>query len=76
MLIKGEALAGTVTVSFTISGNRGEWSVSVTAPGNVTTSDETTERTWYPLFSEMLATAVESANRRRGIPERQRETAR
>ena len=71
MLIRGSALAGTVTVEFTISGKRNEWTVSVTAPGAVTTSDETVEATWYPLFNEMLTAAVENANRRR-FPERQK----
>jgi hypothetical protein len=37
--------------------------------GGVVTSDETVERTWFPLFSEMLSTAFENANRRR-FPER------
>ena len=27
MLIKGEVLSGTITVSFTVSGKRGEWEV-------------------------------------------------
>jgi hypothetical protein len=65
MLIRGEALIDTITLAFTIGGKRGEWSVSITAPGGVVTSDETTEKTWYPLLTEMLAAAFESANRRR-----------
>ena len=73
MFMKFEVLAGAVTVSGTVSGKRGEWAVAIEAPGGVKTSDETTERTWFPLFSEMLTAAVENANRRRGIPERQRE---
>ena len=75
MFIKGEALVGTVTVSFTISGQKNDWAVSITAPGEIVTTDETVELTPYPLFSEMLRTAVENANRRRGIPA-QREAAR
>lgn len=75
MLIRGEALIDTVTLAFTISGKRGEWAVSVTAPGNIATSDETVEATWYPLFTEMLASAFENANRRR-FPERHREVVR
>ena len=59
MLIRGEALIETITLAFTISGKRGEWAVSITAPGGVVTSDETTERTWFPLFTEMLASSYE-----------------
>jgi hypothetical protein len=65
MFIKGEALHGSHTLGFSISGERGNWSIRVTAPGGVVTSDETTERTWFPLFSELLSTAFESAHRRR-----------
>jgi hypothetical protein len=65
MLIKGEALISTVTLGFAVSGSRGEWKVTITSPGGITTEDETTERTWFPLFSEMLASAYEAANRRR-----------
>ncbi len=50
MLIRGEALIETITLAFTISGKRGEWAVSITAPSGVVTSDETTEKTWYPLL--------------------------
>ena len=75
MFLKFEALVGTVTLTGTVSGQRGEWAVSITAPGSITTSDETTERTWFPLFSEMLAAAADGANRRR-FPERPSEAAR
>ena len=70
MLIKGEALVGTVTVAFTISGQKNDWEVVVTAPGGVVTTDETVEAGPYVLFAEMLRDAVDNANRRRGIPER------
>jgi hypothetical protein len=70
MLIKGEVLSGTITVAFTVSGKRNEWTVAIEAPGGVKTSDETVEATWYPLFSEMLTSAVDNATRRR-FPERQ-----
>jgi len=69
MLIKGEALIQTFTFGFSISGHRNEWRIAITSPGNITTEDETVEATWYPLFSEMLRAAFESANRRR-FPER------
>ena len=68
MLIRGSALVGTVTIEFTVSGQRGDWKVAMTAPGGVVTEDETTERQWHLLFTEMLSTAVEGTNRRRGIP--------
>ena len=40
-----------------------------TTSGGITAEDETVERTWFPLFSEMLSTAFENASRRR-FPER------
>jgi hypothetical protein len=73
MCLKFEALVGTLTG--TVSGKRGEWAVTTTAPGGVVTADETTARTWFPLFSEMLATDFENANRRR-FSERHREAIR
>jgi hypothetical protein len=68
MLIRGEALIDTITLAFTVSGQKNDWKITVTS-GGVTTEDETVERTWFLLFSEMLSTAFESANRRR-FPER------
>ena len=72
MLIKGEALIQTFTFGFAISGQRGDWTVAITSPGNVVTEDATVERTWYPLFTEMLAAAYENAQRKR-FPERRSE---
>jgi hypothetical protein len=69
MFIRGEALVDTITIAFTISGSRGEWKVSISAPGNITKKNETTERTWFPLFTEMLSDAYGAACRRR-FPER------
>ena len=65
MFLKFEALIGTVTLTGSVSGKRNEWTVSITAPGGFTKTDETTEKTWFPLFSEMLAAASEAALRRR-----------
>ena len=69
MLIRGEALIGTVTVAFAVSGRRNEWMVSITSPGGVTKSGETVEKDWAPLLNEMLADAHDDAIRRR-FPER------
>jgi hypothetical protein len=60
MLIRGEALINTVTLAFTISGERGDWKVSMTAPGATATEDETAEATWYLLLNEMLLAAYET----------------
>ena len=65
MLIRGEALVDTVTIAFTISGPRNDWNVTITTSGGITGTDATIERTWFPLFTEMLAAAFESANRHR-----------
>ena len=70
MLIRGEALIETITLAFTISGQRNEWSVTITQPGGIVTQDETVEATWYPLLNEMLAAAHEAAIKRQ-FPGRQ-----
>ena len=67
MLIKGEALIDSVTLAFTVSGKRGEWKVSVTAPGGTATEDETVEATWYLLLNEMLLAAYETVRRKRSL---------
>ena len=51
MYMTFSVLVGTVTLTGSVSGKRGEWAVTITAPGGYTRSDETTERTWFPLFS-------------------------
>lgn len=69
MLLKGEALVGTITLGFSVHGERGSWKVSISAPGGTASEDETTEASWFPLFSEMLSMAYEDVCRRR-FPER------
>jgi hypothetical protein len=71
MVLRGEALIGAYTFTYSVHGQRGQWEVSITAPGNITKSDETTERTWFPLFSEMLGEAYHAAQKKR-FPERLR----
>ena len=72
MLIKGEALIDIFSFQFSIHGQRGDWRLSITAPGfpgSITTEDETSEPTWHSLFNAMLSDAYEAACRRR-FPER------
>jgi hypothetical protein len=69
MFLRFEVLDGTITLNGTVSGSRGAWKVSISAPGCVVAEDETTERNWHTLFEEMLATAFKNASRRR-FPER------
>jgi hypothetical protein len=69
MVIKGEALIGAYTFGFAVSGHRGNWEVSINSPGNITKSDETSERTWFLLFSELLAESYHAAQKKR-FPER------
>jgi hypothetical protein len=69
MLLKGEALIQSYTFSYSISGERGDWTVVITSPGGIKTEDTTVERTWYPLFSEMLGDAYHAAQKKR-FPER------
>jgi hypothetical protein len=70
MFMKFEILSGVTTLTGTVSGSRGDWTVRV--PGNVTKENQTTEKLWLALFNEMVSAAFESANRRRH-PERHRE---
>jgi len=62
---KFETLYGTVTLTGSISGKPYEWTVSVTAPGGVVMTEETTERTPYALFDEMRSAAYRNVMRRR-----------
>jgi hypothetical protein len=65
MLIKGTAPIGSYTLEFSIHGQRNDWKITVTAPGNIVTECETGEATWFPLFSEMLADAHAAAGHNR-----------
>jgi hypothetical protein len=65
MFMRFEILTGTVTLTGSVSGERGNWTVRVTSPGGDTAKDETTERTWFPLWTELVTTASENAKRRR-----------
>ena len=70
MLIKGEALIQTFTFGFSVHGERGAWTVTITSPDNTVTKDETTEPPMSPWFLKMLASVHENAVRRRGQPAR------
>ena len=54
MFIKGEVLNGTITLGFTVSGERGDWKVRITSPGGITIEDETTERHWLSCSTKCL----------------------
>ena len=56
-LSKAKSCNGTHTLGFTVSGERGGWTVRITSPGGITIEDETTERHWHLLFNEMLTKA-------------------
>jgi len=75
MLIRGEALIETITLAFTVFGQRGDWCVTVTAADGIEAKDETCEREWFPLFTEMLNTAFKNASKRR-FPQLSRYAAR
>ena len=60
MVIRGEVLIDIFTFGFSVHGTRGEWALTVTAPGfpgSITTEDATTEATWHSLFNEMIGDA-------------------
>ena len=69
MVIRGEVQIDVFTFSFTIHGSRGDWKLSITAPGvpfgSVTTEQEINEPTWFQAFNEMLSDAYEGACRQR-----------
>jgi hypothetical protein len=65
MLIRGEALIATITLSFAIHGERNAWNVTVTAPGGVVNEADTHDATPYAVFNEMLAEGYEAAMRHR-----------
>jgi hypothetical protein len=65
MFIKGEVLNGTITLGFTVSGERGDWKVRIISPGGHTSENESVEKTWFPLYTEMLTAAIDNARRRR-----------
>jgi hypothetical protein len=67
MFLKFEILSGAVTVSGSVSGERGDWTVRV-APsdtGSKVAEDQTTESSWHNLFDEMVAEALADARRQR-----------
>jgi hypothetical protein len=69
MYIRGTALEETITLDFTVSGQRREgWKVTVTF-GGATAENETLEHGPWVLLSEMLAAGFKNASRRR-FPER------
>ena len=74
MVIRGEVQIDVFTFSFTIHGKRGDWKLTITAPGfpfgSITTEDETKEPTWFAPFNEMVSDAYSAACRKR-FPERQ-----
>ena len=68
MVIRGEVQIDVFTFSFTIHGSRGDWKLTISAPGfpfgSVTTEQETKEPTWFPAFNGMLSDAYAAACRR------------
>jgi hypothetical protein len=62
MFVKFEILVGTVTLTGTVHGESGNWSVAVKS-GSETLSDETAERSWHTLFDELVAEACAKARR-------------
>jgi hypothetical protein len=72
MVLRGEAQIQAYTFSFTVAGQCGDWTVTVTSPGGIKTEDTTIERTWFLLFSEMLGDAYHAAQKKR-FPERRAE---
>ena len=73
MLIKGDCLVGTFTVNFAIHGEKNDWTVSVSALGNIGSESigsecKTQEVSPWGLFDDMLADVLAALYRRH--PER------
>jgi hypothetical protein len=64
MLLRGEALISTFTLGFSVSGERGDWKVSVTGPSGIASENETQEDGPYDLLDEMLTSTFETCCRR------------
>ena len=69
MVLRGECQIDVFTFGFTIHGSRGDWKLTISAPGfpfgGVTTEHETKEPTWFLAFNEMLSDAYSAACRRK-----------
>ena len=68
MLLRGEALIGSVTMGFTVHGESGQWNLSVRAPGHIVLDRSTEDEYPYALLHGMLMAALDSC--RRTFPER------
>jgi hypothetical protein len=64
VLYKIEILAGTFTINAAIHGEQNNWTVSVSAPGNITSESETQEATPWRLFDDMQADVLAALYRR------------
>jgi hypothetical protein len=72
VVVRGEVQIQTFTLGFTVAGERNNWTITVTPPNGIKIEDTTVERTWFPLFSEMLSEAYHAAQKKR-FPERRPE---
>ena len=58
MVLKGEALIDSFTLSYAIHGKPREWTVNVSTVGNIASECQTEEESPWPLLMEMLADGV------------------
>jgi hypothetical protein len=61
-------LQDTFTIGFAVSGDKNNWTISVTGPGNLATECQTQEETGYGLLDEMLSDMFAACCRK--FPER------
>jgi hypothetical protein len=64
MVIKGQMLRGSLTIDFSVHGERNHWTVSILAPTTVRAERETSEFRPYLLLDEMLNDAFNDASHR------------
>jgi hypothetical protein len=65
MVLQGTALVGTFTFSFSVSGKRNDWKITITSPNGVVDERETDAAGPYSLFNDMLANACDHASHSR-----------
>jgi hypothetical protein len=63
MVLRGEALIQSITLGFSIAGERGDWRVNVTGPGHIANDSETQDAMPYQLLHAMLLTTFSEVAR-------------
>ncbi len=60
MVLQGTALVESFTLGFSVQGQRGQWTISITAPHHIPFEKETTDVSPYATLQEMLDLSITS----------------